>query len=171
MVCAKILIHWKAFLLILFIFGKTLWKNLKKCFRLEDQEKVSVLFPSFCPRTYVFQGLTKPYSWNILCSFLQLTLFYISVTVNFCRYKNRTFGINQSVITENCKEICGCSFINGNPVITCKFLCQDEEDLKCDPFTQIITNYQAPVNGTNCVCTKKKCVSGKIPCQIYSIKM
>lgn len=90
-------------------------------------------------------------------------MIFFMFPVPMCQYDNRTYGINQSIITANCKEICGCKFLNSNPIATCNRLCQDGEDPKCDPYYQIIEEYQAPVNGTNCICTKKKCVSGIIP--------
>lgn len=90
-------------------------------------------------------------------------MIFFMFPVPMCQYDNRTYGINQSIITANCKKICGCKFLNSNPITTCNRLCQDGEDPKCDPYSQIIEEYQAPVNGTNCICTKKKCVSGIIP--------
>ena len=76
--------------------------------------------------------------------------------------------MNTSIITTSCEEICGCKFINGNPTISCKHLCQDGEDPKCNPYSQIIEEYQVPVNGPNCNCTKRKCVLGMIIIQVFS---
>ena len=86
--------------------------------------------------------------------------FYDFFTVPSCQYGNQTYGISQSIITANCKQMCRCKLTNSTPLSTCKPLCQDGEDPKCDPYTQTIEKYHAPVNGTNCLCTKRKCVPG-----------
>ena len=67
--------------------------------------------------------------------------------------------MNQSIITTNCEKKCQCNLSNGTAIPTCKPLCKDEKDPKCDNFSQIIKEYQAPMNGSNCTCTKKKCIS------------
>ena len=88
--------------------------------------------------------------------------FVVHISVKPCRYDNQTFGINQSIITSNCEERCGCNFRNGTTMATCKPLCKTEEDLKCDQHSQVIEEYQRPFNGTSCVCPRKKCVAGLI---------
>ena len=45
-------------------------------------------------------------------------------------------------------------------ITTCKPLCKDEEDPKCDPHSQVIEEYHKPLNATSCTCTGKKCVAG-----------
>ena len=87
-------------------------------------------------------------------------LFVISFPVKPCRFDNQTFGINQSIITSNCQERCGCNFRNGVTITTCKPLCKREEDPKCDKHSQKIQEYQTSLNGSTCVCTGKKCAAG-----------
>ena len=77
-----------------------------------------------------------------------------------CRYDNQTFGINQSIITSNCQERCRCGFDNGVTIITCKPICKNETDPKCDPHSQVLKEYQIVPNDTSCTCTGKKCVAG-----------
>lgn len=52
--------------------------------------------------------------------------------------------------------MCECKFHNGNPIQACRPLCQSGESPKCEPNSQTIEEYQDPVNGTSCMCTKKK---------------
>ena len=87
---------------------------------------------------------------------------YIAVSFSgrLCQYDNQIFGTNQSIITSDCQEKCRCSFLNGVTITTCKPLCKDEEDPKCDPHSQVIEEYQKPLNDTSCTCTGKKCVAG-----------
>ena len=92
--------------------------------------------------------------------------FSIYVLVKLCQYDNQTYGINQSIITTNCKKKCGCNFSNGTAIPNCKPLCKDEENPKCDKLSEKIKEYQAPMNGSNCTCTKKKCISGIIKFQL-----
>ena len=86
--------------------------------------------------------------------------FYDFFTIPSCQYGNQTYGISQSIITANCKEICRCKLTNSTPLSTCKPLCQDGEDPICDQYTQTVEEYRAPVNATNCLCTKTKCAPG-----------
>ena len=92
--------------------------------------------------------------------FLKKFLFLLSG--NLCQYDNQTDGINQSIITRNCEEKCDFNFRNGTSFLICKPLCKIEKDPKCDQYSETITEYQAPVNGSNCTCTKKKCIPGMI---------
>ena len=94
-------------------------------------------------------------------------IFPIYFLVKLCQYDNQTYGINQSIITTNCERKCRCNVSNGTAVPTCKALCKDEEDPKCDKSYETIKVYQAPMNGSNCTCTKKKCVSGLILLQFH----
>ena len=82
--------------------------------------------------------------------------------MKLCQYDNQTYGINQSIITKNCKEKCGCRISNGSAITTCEPLCQDVKHAKCDINSQIVEEHKAPLNDTNCTCTKKSCVSGTV---------
>lgn len=109
--------------------------------------------------------LRQQYSSNsslLLLSHSYPLFFVVHISVKPCRYDNQTFGINQSIITSNCEERCGCNFRNGTTMATCKPLCKRKEDLKCDQRSQVIEEYQRPLNGTSCICTRKKCVAGLI---------
>ena len=86
--------------------------------------------------------------------------FLVTANANVCQYDNRTYGMNQTVITRNCKEMCGCNSINGTTIPTCKPLCQSQEDLRCNPDSQDIEEFQSPLNGTKCTCTRKRCIPG-----------
>lgn len=67
--------------------------------------------------------------------------------------------------------MCECKFHNGDPIQACRPLCQSGESPKCESNSQTIEEYQDPVNGTSCMCTKKKCVSGMILFPIYCFQM
>ena len=82
--------------------------------------------------------------------------------VNLCQYDNQTYGINQSIITTNCEMKCACIFSNGTTISTCKRLCHGGEDPRCNQSSQMIKEYYAPVNGSNCTCAKRICISGMI---------
>ena len=88
--------------------------------------------------------------------------FVVHIPMKPCRYDNQTFGINQSIITSNCEKRCGCNFRDGTTMAICKPLCKREEDHKCDQHSQVIEEYQRPLNGSSCICTGKKCVAGLI---------
>ena len=84
----------------------------------------------------------------------------INMIIKPYQYDNQTFGINQSIITSNCQERCRCVFHNGVTITTCELVCKSETDLKCDPHSQVIKEYQTILNDTSCTCTGKKCVAG-----------
>ena len=90
------------------------------------------------------------------------SLFFVSFLVNLCRYDNQTNRINQSIITRNCEKKCDCNFRNGTAILICKPLCEIGKDPQCDQHSETTEEYQAPVNGSNCTCIKKKCVPGKL---------
>ena len=56
--------------------------------------------------------------------------------------------------------MCGCNFIDGIGVPTCKPLCQSQEDSMCNPNSQDIQEFESPLNGTTCNCTRKRCIPG-----------
>ena len=87
---------------------------------------------------------------------------FIYFSVSLCKYENQTYEVNQSIITANCERKCGCNLSNGTTNVTCRTLCEDGKDPKCDQYSQKIKSYRAPVNGINCTCTKKRCVSGMV---------
>ena len=101
-----------------------------------------------------FIGFCLFYSYHLL--------FVISFPVKPCIYDNQTFGINHSIITLSCQEICGCNFRNGVTITTCELLCEREEDPMCNQHSQVIEEYQTPLNGSSCICTRKKCVADLI---------
>ena len=80
--------------------------------------------------------------------------------VNGCQYDNRTYGLNHAIITKNCTKMCGCKFIDGIAVPTCKPLCKSQEDPTCNPASQNIQEFEPPLNGTTYTCTRKRCVPG-----------
>ena len=84
----------------------------------------------------------------------------VIANTNACRYDNRTYGMNQTIITGNCKELCGCNSINGTAFPTCKPLCQSHEDPTCNPDSEDIQEFESPLNGTTCTCTRKRCIPG-----------
>ena len=92
--------------------------------------------------------------------YIYISYIAVSFSGRLCQYDNQIFGTNQSIITSDCQEKCRCSFLNGVTITTCKPLCKDEEDPKCDPHSQVIEEYQKPLNATSCTCTGKKCVAG-----------
>ena len=92
----------------------------------------------------------------ILCCFTILNLFL----GGFCEYDNQTFYANQSIITFDCSKRCQCHHIDGKKIMTCKPLCRIEEDLKCHPLSERISEFKNNLNETNCTCTHKKCISG-----------
>lgn len=89
-------------------------------------------------------------------------LFVISFPVKPCRFDNQAFGINQSIITSNCQERCGCDFHIGVTITTLKHLCKIEEHPKCDPYSEVIEEHQTPLNDTSFLYTQKKCMAGLI---------
>ena len=56
--------------------------------------------------------------------------------------------------------MCGCNFIDGIGVPACKPLCQSHEDSMCNPNSQDIQEFESPLNGTTCTCTRKRCIPG-----------
>ena len=56
--------------------------------------------------------------------------------------------------------MCGCNFIDGIAVRTCKPLCQSQENLTCNSDSQDVQEFESPLNGTTCACTRKRCVPG-----------
>ena len=90
-----------------------------------------------------------------------LSYFVNSVLAGLCHYDNQTFSANQSITTSNCRERCQCHHINGTAITKCKPLCLIEDDPKCHPHSERLTEIQRSVDDTNCTCTKKRCLSGK----------
>ena len=86
--------------------------------------------------------------------------FLVTANANVCQYDNLTYGMNQTIITRNCKEMCRCSSINGTAIPTCKPLCQSQANLTCNPDSQDIQEFESPLNGTKCNCTRKRCIPG-----------
>ena len=56
--------------------------------------------------------------------------------------------------------MCGCKFIDGIAVPTCKPLCRSQEDSTRNPKSQDIQEFESPLNGTTCTCQRKRCVPG-----------
>ena len=77
-----------------------------------------------------------------------------------CEYDNKTYGINQTFITFDCREKCVCDVFNGNASINCSSLCNTPADPVCIANTQQVEVYQEPVKGTNCSCSAKRCITG-----------
>ena len=95
-----------------------------------------------------------------------------SVIAGKCQYHNQTFSVNQSLVTSNCMERCQCQHVNGTAVAKCKPLCPIQEDPDCHQHSEIIKEFKIPLKDTNCTCTKKRCVSGKVwkLCNIIFVK-
>ena len=89
-----------------------------------------------------------------------LPYFDSPLLAGFCQYDNQKFYANQSIITSNCRERFQCHHINGTAVTKCKPLCPVKEYPKCHPYNERLTEFERPVNDTNCACTEKRCVSG-----------
>ena len=112
------------------------------------------------------------FSFNLYKHFFCYSLFifsYLFYLVNLCQYGNQTYGINQSIITKNCEKKCRCNFSNGTTTSTCKPLCHVGEDPKCNQSSQMIKEYHAYANGSNCTCTRRICISGMIDITIQYI--
>ena len=77
-----------------------------------------------------------------------------------CEYGNKTYDIDQTLITSDCKKSCTCVFVNGVAKLNCSALCTTPEDPGCRPKTQQVEEYQQPVRGTKCSCAAKRCIPG-----------
>ena len=68
------------------------------------------------PQNQSFNFLKKDTSIeNIFTVSIWMTFnnhFLVTTNSNVCQYDNRIYGMNQTIITRNCKEMCGCSSIN-----------------------------------------------------------
>ena len=77
-----------------------------------------------------------------------------------CQYGSKTYSINQTFITLDCREKCVCDVFNGNASINCSSLCNAPVDPVCRANIQQVEDYQEPVQGTNCSCPAKRCITG-----------
>ena len=77
-----------------------------------------------------------------------------------CEYGNKTYDINQTLITNYCKKRCVCTFINGAAELNCSALCTTPEDPGCRPKTQQVEEYRQSLRGTECSCAAKRCIPG-----------
>ena len=77
-----------------------------------------------------------------------------------CEYGNKTFGINHTYITLDCKEKCVCEVINGTALANCSSLCNIPVDPLCTGNTQQVVKFQQNLKGTNCSCPVKRCIKG-----------
>ena len=100
---------------------------------------------------------------KIPCTFLlinfNLNNFFIILLAK-CEHDNKTFGINQTFITLDCKEKCVCYLFKGNASANCSSLCNTPVDPVCRKNTQQMEVYQEPLKRTNCSCPAKRCITG-----------
>lgn len=87
---------------------------------------------------------------------LLLILFFLAK----CEDGNKTYAINQTYLTLDCKENCKCEFFNGTAALNCSPLCKTPNDPGCSKNNQEVEEYQQPLNGTNCSCPAKRCIPG-----------
>ena len=100
---------------------------------------------------------------EIALFFCQLNLvrsFLIIIPLAKCEYGNKTYDINQTLITLDCTQRCACAFVNGTPKLECSALCTTPEDPGCRPRTQQVEEYQQTLRGTKCSCAAKRCIPG-----------
>ena len=95
-----------------------------------------------------------------LLRIVSFTLIFIVLIIEPCEYGNKTYHMNQSYMTWDCKERCTCKFFNGAAKPKCEALCPTPNDFLCRNDTQEIEEYQEPVTGSNCSCPAKRCIRG-----------
>ena len=87
--------------------------------------------------------------------------FFLNIILSArCESGNKTYNINQTVITRDCKKRCVCTFVNGAAELNCSALCTTPEDPGCRPKTQQVEEYKQLLSGTNCSCAAKRCIPG-----------
>ena len=100
---------------------------------------------------------------RIPCKFLlkifHFNFFYIILLAK-CEYHNKTYSINQTFITLDCKQKCVCGIFNRNVSVNCSSLCNIPVNPVCRANSQEVEVYQEPVKGTNCSCPAKRCITG-----------
>ena len=77
-----------------------------------------------------------------------------------CEEGNKTYAINQTYLTSDCKRNCKCEFVNGTAIPNCSPLCATPDDPECTENSQQVEEYQQPLIGTNCSCPAKRCIAG-----------
>ena len=85
---------------------------------------------------------------------------FIVLIIEPCEYGNKTYRINQTYMTMDCKERCTCKFFNGTAKPKCEALCPAPNDPVCRNHTEEIEDYQQPLTGSNCSCPAKRCIRG-----------
>ena len=90
----------------------------------------------------------------------QFRFFFILPFAAKCEDGNKTYAINQTYLTSDCKQKCKCEFINGTAIPNCSSLCAPPGDSGCSQNTQQVEEYQQPLRGTNCSCPAKRCIAG-----------
>ena len=82
------------------------------------------------------------------------------IIVGQCEYESKTYDINHTYITLNCKSSCACVFVNGIAKLSCDNLCTTPKDPGCREKTQQVEIYQELVKGSNCSCPANRCITG-----------
>ena len=87
-----------------------------------------------------------------------------------CKNGGRSYAINQTFVTADCQQRCECRWINssvdGNS--QCVPLCTNDK-IVCQR-RQTVEEYKQPVKGTECNCTKQRCVPGNFLFTLYFFK-
>ena len=87
-------------------------------------------------------------------------IFFILLFAAKCEVGKKTYAINQTYLTSDCKRNCTCEFANGTAILNCSPLCATPDDPECIENTQQVEEYQQTFAESNCSCPAKRCIPG-----------